>query len=271
MIPSVLDQVDLSYGQCTDPGLRRDLNEDALLAERPVFLVADGVGGHAAGEVASRSVVEVFRDLVSGPEEPDLELVGGALAEAERRVSGIKAGRGPAPGTTVTGAVLVSHHGEPFWLVFNAGDSRVYRQIGADLEQLTLDHTVVQELVAQGSLSPEEAGTAPGHNVLTRALGAPDARVDSWLMPVTTGERLLLCSDGLHRELSDEDILQIMMSAGRAESTARSLVEAAKRAGGRDNVSVVVVDVRSGGARVDMPATTGRASTETRDEDTVKL
>jgi len=271
MIPSVLDAVDLSYGSCTDPGLRRDNNEDALLAERPVFLVADGIGGHAAGEVASRSVVEVFRGLVSGPEIPDLGLVGGALAEADRRVSLISVGHRLSAGTTVTGAVLVTHHEEPFWLVFNAGDSRVYRQFGAELEQLTLDHTVVQERVDAGSLSPEEAATAPGHNVLTRALGAPDSRVDSWLMPVTTGERLLLCSDGLHRELNDEGILQIMMSAGRPESTARSLVEAAKRAGGRDNVSVIVVDVRAGGARVDVTATTGRATRAGQDEDTVKV
>ncbi|TPW76754.1 PP2C family serine/threonine-protein phosphatase [Schumannella sp. 10F1B-5-1] len=243
-----LDQVDLVVAGLTDVGLRRTANEDAALAERPVFLVADGMGGYEAGDRASAAVVAAFRAELVGRGAIDASWVGRALRRAEHDVAEIAATTSRGAGSTVTGVVLLEHEGEPHWLIVNVGDSRVYRLFGAELEQLTVDHSLAQALVDQGSLSGEERREFAHRNVITRAIGAPDARADTWLMPVTTGERLLVCSDGLHGELDDEQLRAMLTMAGRPESAAAALVDAAKRAGGRDNITVLVVDVRAGGA-----------------------
>lgn len=240
--------VDLGYDARTDAGLHRSMNEDALLAEPPVFLVADGIGGHASGELASAAVVAAFRELLCTGEPVELGTVRAALREAERRVKELSDGTERAAGSTVTGVVLVRYEGAPHWLIINVGDSRVYRQFESELEQLTVDHSLAQEEVESGRLSRRRAREAPNRNVITRAIGSADARADSWIMPVTTGERLLLCSDGLHAEVPDEEIRAILAMTGRPASATAALVDAAKRAGGRDNISVVVIDVRGGGA-----------------------
>jgi protein phosphatase len=263
--------VDLGYDARTDAGLHRATNEDALLAEPPVFLVADGVGGHASGELASAAVVAAFRELLCHGGPVELVTVRAALREAERRVKAIADDSGRGAGSTVTGVVLLRYEGAPHWLILNVGDSRVYRQFESELEQLTVDHSLAQEEVERGRLSKRRAREAANRNVITRAIGSADARADSWIMPVTTGERLLLCSDGLHSELPDEEIRAILAMTGRPASATAALVDAAKRAGGKDNISVVVVDVRGGGAApvADMSSRPSASASQGADADEI--
>ncbi|UAJ80484.1 serine/threonine-protein phosphatase [Leifsonia sp. ZF2019] len=264
--------VQLSSDARSDTGRKRAANEDSFLAVPPVFAVADGMGGHEAGAQASAHVVAALRETLCTGGPVDLVRVSAAIDEASRRVSALAATRERGAGSTLTGVILVVHDGRPHWLIVNVGDSRVYRLVGGYLEQLTVDHSLVQERVDAGTLRPEDRGTAPDKNVITRALGSVDARADSWLMPVTTGERLLVCSDGLHGELSDEQLREILVAGGRPAATTAALVEAANRAGGRDNVTAVVVDVLSGGdPGGDGPADTRESHAWTDDGDTVPV
>jgi protein phosphatase len=247
----------LNFSALTDPGLKRTANEDSLLAESPVFLVADGMGGYEAGDRASAAVVEAFRSHVNGPGFPTLDDVRDALVAANIGVGEIAASTTRGAGSTVTGLVLVEHDGTAHWLVFNVGDSRVYRHQDGSLEQLTTDHSLGQELVDRGELAREDMQAYADRNVITRAIGAADSTADSWLMPVTNGERLLVCSDGLHSELEDEAILAILSMSGRPQSATEALVERAKARGGRDNISVIVIDVMSGGSEPTAEFSTG--------------
>ncbi|PRB17299.1 PP2C family serine/threonine-protein phosphatase [Microbacterium sp. MYb62] len=237
----------LNVASLTDTGLKRTANEDSVLNASPVFLVADGMGGHEAGDRASAAVVAAFEPLRGRAVEVDD--VRDALSRAADVVEGIAAAHKRGAGSTVTGVALVEHEGSPHWLVFNVGDSRVYRHHGNELVQLTIDHSLGQELVDAGELRAEDLASFSQRNVITRAIGAPDSTADSWLLPVVDGERLLLCSDGLSGEVSDEAIRATLTMNGRPETAATALVRRALQAGGRDNVSVVVIDVVSGGAR----------------------
>ncbi|QMU97068.1 serine/threonine-protein phosphatase [Microbacterium esteraromaticum] len=236
----------LNVAALTDVGLKRAVNEDAVLAESPIFLVADGMGGHDAGDKASIAVVEAFATL--GGSAVTTADIGAALARANEAVSSIAAQHARGAGSTVAAAALVEHDGVPHWLVFNVGDSRVYRHLGSALDQLTVDHSLGQELVDAGELRPENLAGFAQRNVITRAVGAADSVADSWLVPVIDGERLLICSDGLSGEISDESIRATLTMCGRPETAAEALVRRAKEAGGRDNISVIVIDVVSGGA-----------------------
>lgn len=242
-----LSSVVLNAASLTDQGLKRTANEDAVLAASPVFLVADGMGGHDAGDRASAAVVAAFEPLVGMP--VSVEHVRDALAAATQTVSDLSAGLKRGAGSTVSGVVLLEHEGAPHWLVFNVGDSRVYRHHGNELSQITIDHSLGQEMVDAGRLRPEDLATFAQRNVITRAIGAEDSVADSWLLPIVDGERLLICSDGLSGEVSDESIRATLTMCGRPESAVTALVRRAKQAGGRDNISVVVIDVVSGGAR----------------------
>ena len=237
----------LAVASLTDPGLKREVNEDSLFAESPVFLVADGMGGYEAGDLASAAVVDAFRGL-AGDGFAELTGIRAALVAASEGVA------------TVTGAVIVEHEGVPHWLVFNVGDSRVYRHFGSELEQLTVDHSLGQELVDRGELRREDMSAFAERNVITRAIGAADSTADSWLLPVVNGERLLICSDGLHSELPDEGIRATLTMSGKPESAVATLVQRAKAAGGRDNISVIVIDVISGGSLLVGEFTTGAAA-----------
>jgi protein phosphatase len=148
-------------------------------------------------------------------------------------------------GTTVTGAALVLQDGDPFFAVFNIGDSRVYAFEGGALRQVTVDHSVVQELVDSGALTPEQAEHHPDSNVITRAIGfAATPLPDYWMLPARQGLRLLICSDGLTKEVS-EPRLRLHLAAGlRPVDTAGALIDAALAAGGRDNITAIVVDVQ---------------------------
>ncbi|MFT4158080.1 MAG: protein phosphatase 2C domain-containing protein [Microbacterium sp.] len=240
-----VSSVVLNVAALSDLGLKRAVNEDSVLATSPVFLVADGMGGHEAGDKASQAVVAAFAPL--GGTQVSTSEIGAALARANEAVAAISAQHARGAGSTVAAVALVEYEDVPQWLVFNVGDSRVYRHHGNELEQLTVDHSLGQELVDAGELRAEDLATFPRRNVITRAIGAEDNMADSWLVPVVNGERLLICSDGLSGEVSDESIRATLTMCGLPETAAAALVRRAKQAGGRDNISVVVIDVVSGG------------------------
>nr|WP_201468697.1 protein phosphatase 2C domain-containing protein [Microbacterium hydrocarbonoxydans] len=251
-----VSSVVLNVAALSDTGLTRAANEDSMLAASPVFLVADGMGGHEAGDRASAAVVAAFEPLIGAAVQ--IDDVREALSRAAEVVEGIAAEHKRGAGSTVSGVALLEHEGAPHWLLFNVGDSRVYRLHGSELTQLTIDHSLGQELVDAGELRPEDLATFGQRNVITRAIGGPDSTADSWLLPVIDGERLLLCSDGLSGEVSDEGIRATLTMNGRPETAAAALIRRALQSGGRDNVSVVVIDVVSGGART-RPADEGAA------------
>lgn len=236
--------VELVWGVATDVGRRRAGNEDSAVAVPPLFAVADGMGGHSAGDLASAAAVQhlarAARGDFLGPEE-----IGAALRAAAEDINQLADGLRSGAGTTVTGAALTLAAGQPAFLVFNVGDSRVYRFHGTELSQVTVDHSVVQELVDAGEISAEEAEYHPESNVITRALGFHEApRPDFTVVPLEPGLRLVLCSDGLTREVEDSHLRMHLAAGLSAETTADALVDAALASGGRDNVTVAVIDVQ---------------------------
>jgi serine/threonine protein phosphatase PrpC len=247
----------LSWAARTDVGRRRTVNEDSLVASSPIFAVADGMGGHSAGDRASAAVSARLAEA-KGPGFLDLARLEAALNAGSADVNALAVGVPGGVGTTVTGAGLVLEEGNPYFVVFNIGDSRVYLFERNDLARVTVDHSVVQELVDAGMLTVQEAEQHPESNVITRAVGFSEApRPDLWMIPVRAGMRLLICSDGLTKELGDER-LRLHLAAGMPVSeTASALIDAALAARGRDNVSVVLVDV------VSAPPTTDRHSVHT--------
>ena len=245
-----MKQVDLHHGAATDVGHVRTVNEDALLVAPPVFVVADGMGGHSGGDVASRMVIEEFARLADhydprrGPEH-----VADALARAQTRIVEYgDAHRATQPGwhagTTAVVAVLVEDDGATKWLLANLGDSRIYRLVDGGIDQVSVDHSVVQELVDAGEITPQEAAVHPERHVITRALGSPAGiDPDFFLLPLGAAERLLLCSDGISGMIEDKEIEQILESVPDPRDAADALVRAALDAGGRDNATAVVIDV----------------------------
>ncbi|RAN78118.1 serine/threonine protein phosphatase [Bacillus sp. SRB_336] len=239
--------VTLSFAFGTDRGLRRELNEDAFLAADPIFAVADGMGGHEAGEVASRECISVLSQqevLAAASRSATAVDVQLALRQADARIRELSQARA---GTTVTGVVLVEERGVPYWLVFNVGDSRTYRLSRGIFSQISVDHSEVQELVDGGFITPAEALVHPRRHVVTRALGTgPDTEADYWLLPVEDGDRILICSDGLTGEVGDDGIGRALSTLDHPQDVVDSLIQAALRSGGRDNVTLVVVDASLG-------------------------
>jgi protein phosphatase len=249
----------LAWGAATDTGRKRAANEDSYLAASPIFAVADGMGGHSAGDLASAAVVGRLSELVSGDfaVQGDIER---ALTSATRDISLVAHDRALGMGTTVTGAALVLQNDEPFFAVFNVGDSRVYSFERNELAQVTVDHSVVQELVDAGVLTRDEAEHHPDSNIITRAVGFNATPVpDFWMLPLRSGLRLLVCSDGLTKELSDDRIRLHMAAALSAAETASALVDAALASGGRDNVTTIVIDVLEAPETADVSDTAPRA------------
>ncbi|MFI7588221.1 PP2C family protein-serine/threonine phosphatase [Spongisporangium articulatum] len=239
----------MTWGSATATGKRRQ-NQDSLLARFPVFVVADGMGGHSGGEVASELAVGVFRalavrgelapeDVTTAVETANEQIV--AAAKRDQLLAGM--------GTTLVGLVLVHDDDEPYWLAVNIGDSRLYRFREGRLSQVTVDHSYVQELVEAGRIGPVEARTHADRNVVTRILGMHGRhRADYWVFPPEPGERFLLCSDGLYAELMDETIETVLGRFSDPEKAADELVRLALRSGGNDNVSVIVVDAGKDGS-----------------------
>ncbi|HEY0119172.1 MAG TPA: protein phosphatase 2C domain-containing protein [Cellulomonas sp.] len=231
-----------SWGSATDRGSVREVNEDALLTFPPVFLVADGMGGYDAGDLASRIAIEEFANL-AGALVVGVDDVHACFARAGERMRAEFTG-GRQGGTTVAGVVLTELDREAYWLVFNVGDSRVYRLTDAGLEQVSVDHSVAQELAEAGVIRADQVAVHPDRHILTRALGTGQPpEPDYWMLPAGGRDRLLLCTDGLVRELSDEDVASVLAGYADPQDAADRLVERAVLHGGRDNVSVVVVDV----------------------------
>lgn len=234
-----------SIGVASHVGRVRTHNEDAARAEGAVFVVADGMGGHAAGEVASRLATEALVEL-AGRRSLEVDDVVAQVGEANRRIldSATAHPEQYGMGTTITGVVVVQVGGEPHWAVFNVGDSRVYRCVDGRLTQVTVDHSEVQELVERGYLTVEQAARHPARNIVTRSLGRePMAAVDTWVFPPHSGERLVICSDGLSNELTLEEIEAIVAATDDAQAAADTLVERAVAAGGRDNVTAIVIAI----------------------------
>ena len=236
----------------TDRGAVRRVNEDSYFARLPIFLVADGMGGHQFGDRASQTVVATFAELFSAPEPVAQEAVLEAIEASNDAVLAlVEPGSAPGTlaGTTLTGVALVTEPEDPSgalrWMVFNVGDSRVYSWDGAALAQLTVDHSAVQQLVDLGLITQAQAAVHPERNLITRAVGADvDVAADAWLLPVDGRQLFLACSDGLVKEVGDETIAAIVeQHAGRdVESLAQHLVATAVDAGGSDNVTVVVIE-----------------------------
>ena len=240
----------LAIGASTDTGNLRGQNEDAHIAEQNLFAVADGMGGHNAGEVASAMAIEHLRGVA---------LTGVVSAEAFAQVvrdlnSAIYASATSTTdqrgmGTTLTAAALlapVENVDQPSQMVIaNVGDSRTYLLRTGELRQLSVDHSYVQELVTEGLLTVEEAHTHPRRNIVTRALGIDSqVSVDTWTIPMFDGDRFMLCSDGLVDEVPLAEITELMQEHSAPQQIAERLVAAAKRHGGRDNITVIVIDIK---------------------------
>lgn len=231
-----------TWGIASDRGLVRELNEDAVLARHPIFLVADGMGGYEAGDVASRVVVEAFEQLGGRAQLSPGEIHERFQAATQALRSELDSGR-PA-GSTVAGAALINQNGADYWLIFNIGDSRVYSWHDDALAQISVDHSVVQELIDAGMINGDQATSHPQRHQVTRALATHvDPDPDYWLIPSDTAHRILICSDGLTTEVADSDIAETLRAYDDAQAAADNLVASAIAAGGRDNVSVVVVDL----------------------------
>ena len=236
-------EIRIAWAAVTDVGRRRAANEDSFIAAPPIFAVADGMGGHLAGDRASAAVVTRLAEArTSDFIEP--ESIERALEKATADIDVISDGSELGVGTTVTGAALTMIDGEPYFAIFNIGDSRVYRYERNELAQVTVDHSLVQQLVESGLITPAQAHNHPEGNVITRAVGFQSQPTpDYWLLPLKPGLRLLICSDGLTGEIEDER-LRLHLAAGlSATETASALVDAALSEGGRDNVTVLIVDV----------------------------
>jgi len=235
--------IELSWAESTDTGRRREVNQDAVLAEYPLFVVADGMGGHLGGEIASTSTVDRLRATVAaGSVTP--KSIEKALSRAVKDIVAHPETTDEGTGTTLTGLYLETSGEEPHWVTLNIGDSRVYLLRDDDIVQVTTDHSVVQELIAAGRLSPEEAENHPYGNVITRAVGPSDSVKPDYLrLEVIDGDRFVICSDGLTKELTDFGIRHFLEANCDPADAVKAMMAAALENGGRDNITIVVLDV----------------------------
>ncbi len=260
----------------TDTGRQRRANEDSLLARSPLFVVADGMGGAQAGEVASRIAVESFDPGLQGDTEPELALATLAQA-ANARIHELSHSNAEQAGmgTTLTAAYV----GEQDVAIAHVGDSRAYCLRDGQLMRLTDDHSLVDELIRQGRLTPEEAVDHPQRSVITRALG-PEAvvEVDTRSFHGRGGDVYLLCSDGLTTMVPEEQIAALLLAHAPLREAGEALIAAANEAGGRDNITVVLIRLEQvelqgspadGATMVDMPAVSAPAPAPTEQRDTV--
>jgi protein phosphatase len=238
----------------TDTGRQRSANEDSLFVRSPIFVVADGMGGAQAGEVASKAAAEAFdRDLPPGPPEPFLrETIEAAnreiheLAHADPSRAGM--------GTTITAAIVNPEAEEV--AIGHVGDSRAYRLRAGTLERLTRDHSLVEEMRRKGQLTEAQAEDHPQRSIITRALGPEaDVEVDVQTVPASPGDVFLICSDGLTTMVDEAEIARVLGDAGSMKGAVAQLVEQANRAGGRDNITALAF-------RLEDAAAPRRAETE---------
>src|SRR5437763_8869383 len=230
----------------SDTGRQRRENEDCAFARAPVFVVADGMGGAQAGEVAAQIAVDVFAHGLPDAGSPE-ERLASRVQEANQRIwEQSRARREQAGmGTTLTAAYLDDSE----LAIAHVGDSRAYLFRDGSLQRLTQDHSLVDELVRRGKLTEEQAAEHPQRSIITRALGPePDVEVDTWSYPIRGGDILLLCSDGLTSMISEERVKEILSSAGTLEQRGDALIDEANEAGGRVNITVVLFRLEGVGA-----------------------
>lgn len=230
----------LAWGSRSDVGLVRGHNEDSFLVQAPLFAVCDGMGGHAAGEVASSIAVSTIAE--KAPAGADDVLMGVAVEAANTAVMlGAEQGVGK-PGMGCTASCCLIEEGK--MAIAHVGDSRIYLLRHGSLVRVTHDHSYVEELVDSGQITADEARTHPSRSIITRALGSdPDMYADHFSLEVSNGDRVILCSDGLSSMIADSEIEALAVSSATPQQAADNLVAAALTAGGLDNVTVVVVDV----------------------------
>ncbi len=234
----------LRSGSATDTGLVRSVNQDLAVESANLFAVADGMGGHAGGEVASRLAVDALS--ASFGRQPTGAGLSEAVSEANTVVWEHSLGNPElrGMGTTLTAVALVNEDGRDALALVNVGDSRSYRYHDGELTQITTDHSLAEEMVRTGELTSAEAAVHPHRHILTRALGvSSDVAVDLWRIQPVRGDRFLLCSDGLTNELDTAQITEVLSSVTDPGEAAGLLVRAARTHGGSDNITVVVVDV----------------------------
>ena len=245
--------MNIIIGAKTDVGRVRGANEDSYMADGPLFAVADGMGGHVAGDVASQTAIKVIVDSAAShpPQEPeDLEAYVKSAnksiwekASADSRLRGM--------GTTCT---LVFIEGSTAHFA-HVGDSRAYLFRNGELSQVTEDHTLVQRMVKEGRLRQDEAAQHPQRNIITRTLGVdPEVDVDLLTLELAVGDRVLINSDGLSSMIGDEAIKRTLAGADTADEAAEGLVDAALEAGGEDNITVIVLDVEPDDGSASKPA-----------------
>jgi len=261
----------IRWGALSDTGILRVQNEDSMLAQDGLFVVADGMGGHNAGEVASAMATSMLKsahangitdakelgDLIK---EINVQIFQSAAAKTEQ--SGM--------GTTLTALAItpsdqtLGENSVATATVANIGDSRTYLLRNGEFRQVSVDHSYVQELVSDGLITREEARTHARRNIVTRALGIePVVGVDTWTLPLIAGDRYVLCSDGLVDEVTDGDIATCLKRIADPQKTADELVAMANTNGGRDNITVIVVDVL---VESDKPETKLETKSETKSE-----
>jgi PPM family protein phosphatase len=242
----------------TDVGRARQSNEDSYLERSPLFVVADGMGGARAGEVASAIAVETAKEseLGASPERDLTEVVKAANREIYRKAQ--EDAEHAGMGTTFTGALVTGRE----VAIGHVGDSRMYRYRDGELERLTQDHSLVEEFVRQGKLTPEEAEVHPQRSIITRALGPePDVQVDTFTYPGRDGDVYLICSDGLTGMISEDAIAEIISSSASLEEAAKRLIDAANENGGRDNITVILFRLEDADGEADDSDTLGDQAT----------
>ncbi|PMB22928.1 Stp1/IreP family PP2C-type Ser/Thr phosphatase [Fischerella thermalis] len=236
----------LRFTGISDPGLIRSNNQDAYYIdpEGRFFIVADGMGGHAGGEQASQiAACEVKKYLLDNwdSSKTSAQLLEDALWQANQAILQDQESHPERSDMGTTAVVVIFRPGEPPWCA-HVGDSRLYRFRDSQLQQITEDHTWVARAIKMGDITPDEARIHPFRHVLSRCLGREDLhQIDLQQLDVKSGDRLLLCSDGLTEELVDEKIASYLQESLLVEKTAIDLVEAAKKEGGHDNITVVIV------------------------------
>ena len=235
--------VQLRWGGATDVGQLRSVNQDSMLLGPDVFVVADGMGGHQGGEVASSLAVDSVSSRTIRPTTADLIA---AVQDANETVHA-RGTSDPAlsgMGTTFVALAVVEEDDKQLLAIVNVGDSRAYLLSDGVLEQITDDHSLVAELVREGRISEQEAAVHPQRNIVTRALGTdPTVPVDDFEILPHRGDRYLLCSDGLTNEVTERDIAVVLRTVDDPDEAARELVRRANEHGGRDNITIVIVDV----------------------------
>ena len=259
-VPVPGGSLDLAWAAVTDTGRRREVNQDAVFAAYPLFVVADGMGGHVGGEIASASTIDRLRAMTeAGTVTP--KAIEKALARAVKDIASHPEATDDGTGTTLTGVYLDTSGEDAHWVTLNIGDSRVYLVREGSIIQITTDHSVVQELIASGRLSPEEAENHPYGNVITRAVGPSEGVTPDYVrLDVAQGDRFVICSDGLTKELTDYGIRHFLDENPDPADAAMAMLDAALENGGRDNITIIVLDVGSPAAPADQDSEDDEAS-----------